>query len=500
VPPDFAQIRMWDGSQDRAFEELCFQLRDPVAAGDELIKPGSPDAGYEWYVRHRNGIEHGWQVKYSFKIDDLLKLMEQSLRTVTEKRRACRRLTFCIPFDLPDARVGKERKSAQQKFEDRKMSWRRHIPGADRVRVELWNAGLLLEKLTDHPNERGITWFFWEKEVFSHEWLKTRLKVTTGAAGARYSPEVHVELPVAFALEGLGGSDLFWSRYRERRAAVATRLELRYARPGLGVTDKLSALRRATAEWTAEVQTTYPPDERLPRERLLKATERLLGAVGASFPPRPGASRAEKGRDSYRDDRVLRLWDELSRLSQALEEFADLLGSPASEAAERGSLLLTGEAGQGKTHLLCDAGERALADGRPSVVLLGGRLSGSRFWSDCAEYLGLGQIGGEVLLRAMRAAGEAASRPFLLLVDALNEAAAPRAWQSELPGLLAELDGDPWISLGVSVRSPLSSVQPPRSSPSCQLISSLTASGRFVAANPAALAAYAAAPKACAPI
>lgn len=36
--------------------------------------------------------------------------------------------------------------------------------------------------------------------------------------------------------------------------------------------------------------------------------------------------------------------------------------------------------------------------------------------------------------------------------------------------------------------------------PSCQLISSLTASGRFVAANPAALAAYAAAPKACAPI
>jgi hypothetical protein len=444
---------MWDGSQDRAFEELCFQLRDPLPAGGELIKPGSPDAGYEWYVRRRNGVEHGWQVKYSFKIDDLLKLMEQSLRTVTEKRPACRRLTFCIPFDLPDARVGTERKSAQQKFEDRKRSWRERIPGADRVRVELWNAGVLLQKLTGHPNERGIACFFWEKEVFSPEWLRRRLKVATDAAGARYSPEVHVELPVAFALEGLGGSELFWRRYRERRAAAATRLELRYAQAGLGVTDKLSELRRAAREWTAQVPTGYPPDERLPRARLLEATGQLLGAVGASFPAPPGEAGAAKARKRDRDDRVSRLHDELSRLSQALQEFADFLDSPASEAAERGTLLLAGEAGQGKTHLLCDAGERALADGRPGIVLLGGWLSGSRFWSDCAEYLGLGQIGGEVLLGAMRAAGEAAGRPFLLLVDALNEAAAPRAWQNELPVLLAELDGDPWISLGVSVRS-----------------------------------------------
>ena len=90
---------------------------------------------------------------------------------------------------------------------------------------------------------------------------------------------------------------------------------------------------------------------------------------------------------------------------------------------------------------------------RPAIVLLGGRLSGSHFWSDCAEYLGLGQIGGEALLGGMRAAAKASDAPFLLLVDALNESAVPSAWREELPALLAELDGDPWISLGVSVRS-----------------------------------------------
>jgi hypothetical protein len=136
-----------------------------------------------------------------------------------------------------------------------------------------------------------------------------------------------------------------------------------------------------------------------------------------------------------------------------LSEFIAFLDAGASKAVERGALLLTGEAGQGKTHLLCDVGERGVESDRPAIVLLGGRLSGRRFWADCAEYLGLPQIGGEALLGGMRAAAEASNAPFLLLVDALNESAEPAAWRDELPGLLAELDGDPWICLGVSVRS-----------------------------------------------
>ena len=83
----------------------------------------------------RNGVQWGWQAKFTFNIDTLLRLMEKSLRTVVEKRPKCRRLTFCIPFDLPDAPGNGQWKSARQKFEDRKVRWRDRIPGADRVRV-----------------------------------------------------------------------------------------------------------------------------------------------------------------------------------------------------------------------------------------------------------------------------------------------------------------------------------------------------------------------------
>jgi len=129
---DFRTIRQWRGSQDQAFEELCYQWRDPTPAGAVLVKTGSPDGGLEWYVTLRNGVQWGWQAKYTFDIDTLLKLMERSLKTVVEKRPSCRRLTFCIPFDLPDAPGSGERKSARQKFEDRKTRWRERIPGASR--------------------------------------------------------------------------------------------------------------------------------------------------------------------------------------------------------------------------------------------------------------------------------------------------------------------------------------------------------------------------------
>src|SRR5207244_2335984 len=144
---------------------------------------------------------------------------------------------------------GRQRKSARQKFEDRLTSWRTRIQGAERVSIELWSSGELLERLSRHPDERGIAWFFWDKEVFSREWLKKRLSVSVKSAGQRYSPKLHVNLPVAFALEGLAGSDLFWTRYRHRRDSVLGALAPieRRSYPGIGVTTALHKLQKLAA-------------------------------------------------------------------------------------------------------------------------------------------------------------------------------------------------------------------------------------------------------------
>ena len=455
--PDFRSIRQWGGSQHRAFEELCYQLRDPTPENAKLVKTGDPDAGLEWYVTSRNGVQWGWQAKHIFDIDTLLSGMERSLRTVVRKRPKCRRLTFCIPFDLPDAPGTGERKSARQKFEDRKRSWRERIPGAERVRIQLWSGGDLLQRLVGHQNQRGIERFFWDREVFSPDWCVARMEKTCQEAGGRYSPHLHIDLPVAFALEGLAQSEAYWQRFRTRRGAVlkaAGHLEAR-SFTGLGVTRQLQFLEKSVSNWRREVPCSVKLPDRMDRTQLLETTRTVQDAAHDAYPHEslPHSKQGKAKGQAATSERRQALMRYLRRLLDALEEFEDLLESPATKAAGDGALLLTGDAGQGKTHLFCDAAQRALNAGQPAVVLLGGQFSGRRIWSEIADRMGLEQVGSEVLIGAMQSAGEASNAPFLLLVDALNEAENPKVWQNELPALLAEVARNPWISIGLSVRS-----------------------------------------------
>ena len=455
---DFKTLRLWDGSQHRAFEELCYQLRDPPPEGAELVKTGNPDGGLEWYTILRNGVQWGWQAKFTFKIDTLLKLMEKSLKTVVQKRPKCRRLTFCIPFDLPDAAEPGKQKSARQKFEDRKKSWHCRISGAERVRVDLWSAGDLLKRLVGHPNQRGIEKFFWDSEVFSPAWCERRLAVSIEAAGGRYNPELHIDPSVAFAVEGLAQSETYWQRYRDLRDAVpwaASQLRVSdYI--GMGVTRKLQHLDKSLAEWRRDVPSNIELPARLDPEPIRESTRTVRTAADGVYPH--DSSRYPKRRNTTEKQKDVRQYhDELRRdivrLLAALQDFEELLESNATMAAAHGALLLTGEAGQGKTHLFCHAARCAVDAGRPASSLLGGQFSGHNVWSEIADRLGLGQVGSEVLIGAMQAAAEASNAPFLLLIDALNEAEDPRAWQSELPALLAEVAGNPWVSVGVALRS-----------------------------------------------
>lgn len=451
---DFRTIRTWRGSQFQAFEELCYQLRDPTPEGAQLVKTGNPDGGLEWYFNLPSGEQWGWQAKFSFDIESLLRLMEESLQTVATTRPACRRLTFCVPFDLSDSRRSGQ-KSARQKFEDRKASWKARVPGTEDVSVELWSEGDLLERLVRHPHRRGMEMFFWGEEYFSQEWCARRLRTTLEAAGQRYSPALHIDLPIAFSVEGLALSETYWNGFRSARSKVrqaAKRISVSH-HSDLGVGDELRRLEQLLEEWMNLVPTHVALPTRLQLERLLAVTSECGSAANAAFPPNQEEPGKKAGRVVTSSTTSSNLQFYLRNLMGALDSFSEFLNRPATKAAERGALLVTGQAGQGKTHLLCDAAERAVSAGFPAIVILGGQLSGRHFWAEVAEVLGLGNVGSEVLIGAMQAAAQAANAPFLLLVDGLNEAENPAAWQQELPALLAEVGTTPWISLGLSVRS-----------------------------------------------
>ncbi len=162
------RLRAWDGSQYRAFEELCFQVRDPAPPGWRTIKTGNPDGGVEWSDRAPDGRVHGSQAKFVGAVDELIPLARDSVRTVGANRGFWNvvKLTFFAPFDMPEpapqTRSGRQQQGARQRWNDAVQRWKNDLPGVADIEIDFVGSGELLERLS-RPGNEGRRWFFLQR-------------------------------------------------------------------------------------------------------------------------------------------------------------------------------------------------------------------------------------------------------------------------------------------------------------------------------------------------
>ncbi|MFJ6480052.1 hypothetical protein ACIQK6_07940 [Streptomyces sp. NPDC091682] len=481
---DWFSIRSWAGSQDRAFEELCFQLRGAAPPGWVTVKTAAPDGGVEWYDKATDGRCHGHQVKFVHDVQRLLPLAGESVAAVGRNRgvRNVVRLTFWVPFDLPDPAhkvKGKPVRGARQRWNDEVAKWKRELPGVGDIDIDLLDGGHLLERLLEPGNE-GRQWFFFEQRALGLEWLRERQRVAENIAHDRYTPQHHVALPIASVIDGCALS----STFRARLEACAQ--DLVDAMPGVpslarvlpaglneagrapfnelyaqmsdgvakateGALELLSVVREVGPGWmpASAMAAAAAQVARL----LSKAQEAGRQMQDVSNEAAHSATPEEKeagSRGWSREDT-----SSIGGARRRAEKLRTFCLNDAAQAAEAGRWVLLGEAGQGKTHLLVDATRRALEQGRPSLTIFAEQLSAVDPLTQIAQQLGLGALPHEVLLQAMDAAGAASDARFTLFIDALNDSDAPGGWRVTLPVLAAEMERYEHVALVVSCRSSL---------------------------------------------
>ena len=465
----FRRIRSWEGSKHRAFEEICYQLlREPEdlpPGGAPTIRCGIPDGGVEWYANLPDGTQWGWQAKYTWDIETLVSGMTKSVSTVTSERPALRRLTFCIPFDLGSGTQGRTRKSQRERYEAAVERLRGDIPGASVIEFLLVQQSDLVDRLS-RPKHAGRRTFWWNETWLGADQLRRLYEQQSAVAGARYRPDLQVDLPIERELEALGFSDSFF-RALEGHSASLLRTAKWFDRPigALGPeVEKLSAASLQPLQDLLHRLLSLAPlaSEADPLAALIEGAQAARDALNAVLdlahrqegerlaaiaPGNPGA------RQQILDGNRRVLWD-THRLVDAVLDLLQFLDSPASHALRSRVYFLTGIAGSGKTHLLLDAVRRALDEGRPAAVLFGGQL-GPELWSRVAAQLGLPPIGRDELLGALDACAEACTsrgRRFVLAVDAINDTNPLTFWKEHLPALRAVILQWPHLALVVSCR------------------------------------------------
>ncbi|MCX4862135.1 hypothetical protein [Streptomyces canus] len=486
-------IREWEGSQHRAFEELCFQLREEARPGWQTIKTAAPDGGVEWYDLAPDGTAHGFQVKFVRDVDALVSVARESAKTVGSNRqhRNIVELTFLVPFDLPDPTpvtpAGKPRQGARDRWNTNVAQWQMDLPGLADVTIKFVGGGELLERLS-RPGNEGRRWFWFEQRALGADWFHEQMTAAERAAESRYTPLNHVSLPLSGIVDACALTPQYRARLARKsqdvyKAVARVADDWAFLRPllveqsdtgdvGSSSIDGLLSQVQDDADTLARDLVGDTVREGLPANdggdlagdlaakldqvtnQVLQAVQVLEAAEKPTLPvddktvqvPPPASERLRNLADGH---------GPVGRAARAVRALREELLGDAACAAESGAWLLLGEAGQGKTHLLVDAARRTVRDKRPALVLFGQQLSGRDVLTEIARHCGLGAMAHRDLLQAMDAAGEASNSRFLLIIDALNDADDPTGWQSELPRLLGLLEAYPHIALIVSCRSTL---------------------------------------------
>lgn len=448
---DFARIRPVGGSRTKGFEELCCQLAslEPAPPGAVFRRTGEgADGGVECFRLDPDGSEIGWQAKYVFELkSSQIWQIDESLTSALTHHPALKTYVVCVPIDLHDGRRP-DVKTQLKRFEDWREKRIAEAKAAGRtLDIELWQAHTLLGRLTtEGPQFAGKRLYWFDERLFTPLWFGNRLSAPLADLHDRYQPENHVDVALQNDLRGLVRSpDLLTEpeSWADRLAealydaigSTPTRLE-----PPLEA-GLLAETGRALLDLFLEPLQVWD-------EVPIRAWDGAAQDVASALTPLLDAAWAPGA------DKALEDWGrKLYALKTTLDDIVDEWSAGPWALINSRQLLVFGEGGAGKSHLVAGFVKRRLEQGYPTLIALGGGLREADPWRQLMEAWDLPAVPSEEALAALETAAEAAGGPALIVIDALNEGAGPALWRTRLKGFLTSLQRHPKIVTILTCRS-----------------------------------------------
>lgn len=141
----------------------------------------------------------------------------------------------------------------------------------------------------------------------------------------------------------------------------------------------------------------------------------------------------------------------LTEISRDLYSFTEDYADLKIDMANNPYMIVKGEAGCGKSHLLGDVASNRIAEGLPTLLFLGTDFNDGNYEAVITSKIGFTGTFPEFLSSFNQIGCQVGSRA-LLMIDALNEGDHANLWKYRLSGLIKSLNEYPAIGLVVSVR------------------------------------------------
>jgi len=448
-------IRPINGDQKEGFEELISQLarKENIPNKQRFIRKGKPDAGVECYWILSDSTEWAWQAKYftSSLNDSQWNQLDKSVNTIIKKHKQISKYFISIPIDPPDARVDGQT-SMLEKWDAHVKKWS-NWASKERLNIEFipWWHSNLIERL-QKPENSGFILFWFNKESFTDEWFQVKIETATANLGNRYTPEINFELEISKIFDGIAQDEKFKKQFYNKLDALL--ISLNKIKPNYKdyeLTNLINSLNNYCQLLNNQYEslTSYEniQFDFTPIDRNLKKIYDLL----SNIEKRINELKTLKSDDKNKDDDDSPYY--LRQAYSPLKEFNDFIESTTVKLYNNPYLLLDGEAGIGKSHLLADIANIRTREGKYSLLFLGQHFNSNDDPSiQILKQLEL-RCNFEDFLKTLNCKAQLSGKRILIFIDAINEGLGKAFWPDHFNGFIRIFTRYKWLGLVLSIRT-----------------------------------------------
>ncbi|WP_311567881.1 AVAST type 2 anti-phage system protein Avs2 [Photobacterium arenosum] len=288
----------------------------------------------------------------------------------------------------------------------------------------------------------------------SDDWLNEKNRQAIADLGGRYTPELNLKLEIAKIFDGIGRtqnfSELFYSHID---SFLIKGKKLRTC-------DEIFSQLSLISKYLTDIITLYREIDfskldKIPTDEFCKSITYCNNAVAESesvlWKLREEAKASGESNDY--SDKYSSILRELRDFDYECNKLSTFLNSITVNLSNNPFLLLEGEAGIGKSHLLADVIETRIKSGFPSLFLLGQQLTSDESpWVQIFKRLQVDTTSND-FLEKLDLYAKKTNKRFLIFIDAINEGSGNKFWDDNINSFVEEIKKYDWLGLIISVRS-----------------------------------------------
>ncbi len=298
----------------------------------------------------------------------------------------------------------------------------------------------LLNKLTFKPNDA---------------WFKNQCRASLCDLGNRYTPELNLELEESGVFDGLGRTESFEKEVSKQfdQLIIKGKKILQDKPEIIESIKQLEACFDSIYDLHSSIN--FYGTNNIPTEDLLKLLREFLKITEViQIHYIEMQKKLKKDKKSYQfKDKYAHELKIIREFQYELSKFTAYINSSTFKVANYPILILDGEAGIGKSHMLGDIISKRIKNKYESIFLLGQHLvTDEDPWTQIFKRLQI-HVNADDFLSAINKRGKKTGKRIVFFIDAINEGRGKYFWASYINSFINEIGRYEWIGLVLTIRS-----------------------------------------------